>query len=244
MSRIYRANEVVAAFSDDPGSRNPTGFTWLDESLEGGPLTDDLVVVGAESGVGKSRFCVSSLVYRALLKQTSLYISLEDGKKKVGRRIAEAAHSIPEVEHYGRFAFHPVSTEDACQTITDCPEATMVFIDYIQDMGELDNKIIAKNLRALKEACRDISAVCVVTSQLTARTDGEGKMPSEPSVSWLRGAKELRQKADVILMLWANEDGTVNALVGKDKDRQAGTKALFTPEYGGNLLGRGKRILW
>lgn len=234
--------EVVASYerSKAEGKVYPTGFPWLDNALGGGILCHDVMVLGALDNVGKSRWCLSSALYRAHIGQYSLYVSVEDSPYKVGSRVAKALEDLPVADEHISCVFHPTDTDSVCHSIRTCDKHTsMVYVDYIQDLAELDHKVIKRNLKALKQAVSERDAALVVTSQVTERRDSDGNLLFPPNRFWLRGARELSQKPDSVVMLWPGEGKNVNAVLDKNKDGDVGVRAVMGPWYGGRLLDKG-----
>lgn len=237
--------QVVAAYEQGKaeGKIYPTGFPWLDRVLGGGLLCHDMLVVGALDNVGKSRWCLASGILRAQRGFKSLYVSVEDSTYKVGGRVAPALADDAGVSDSLLCSFFPSNTEAVCHAIrTTHPDVSMVYVDYIQDLDVLDNQVIAKNLRALKQAVTERDAALVVTSQVTERRNAKGELIFPPNRFWLRGARELSQKADSVVMLWPGDTNEVNAILDKNKSGAIGTRAVHGPWYGGRLLDAG--TLW
>lgn len=237
--------ETVAEYhrSRDAGKVYPTGFPWLDKALGGGVMCHDMLVIGALDNVGKSRWCLSSCFFRAKIGQSSLYVSVEDSPRKVGQRAVDALRDVPGADKLVLCDFHPSSVEALCHTIrTVRKDVSMVYVDYIQDMGELEHTVITRNLRAVKQAVAERDAGLVITSQVTERRDANGQLLFPPNRFWLRGARELSQKADSVVMLWPGDNRTVNAILDKNKDGDVGLRAVLHPAYECRLLGPGVAV--
>ncbi len=82
------------------------GNSFLDDSLLG-IRPDDLILVGAPSGVGKTQFCVNVALANVVAGKRVHFFALEAGEYEIERRlkyqmIAEMFYSDPQRRHLGR----------------------------------------------------------------------------------------------------------------------------------------------
>lgn len=78
----------------------PTGFSQLDEALGGGLHEGELVVLGAEPGIGKTTFLLQAADQMANQNVTVLFFSLEmSGTEMLMKQISRCAYQMDRVQH-------------------------------------------------------------------------------------------------------------------------------------------------
>jgi replicative DNA helicase len=102
----------------------------------------------------------------------------------------------------------------------------LVVIDYLQlladskERGESTADYYARITRSLKLLARELRAPVLVLSQLSREPEHRGSR--EPQLSDLRSSGALEQDADVVLMLWRDEDGVTRAKIEKQRNGPTG----------------------
>lgn len=145
----------------------PTGFTDLDEKLNGGARPGELLTIGMRSGMGKSAMAINILMHAASLGNPGGMFSMEMPKGQVNARMVSAKGHIhlsklkrPERfnEHdWGRFS-------EAIEYVGQLPI-------NINDRGSLTINHIRSSARALKRKQGALRIVVVDHIGLTRGTD-------------------------------------------------------------------------
>lgn len=210
-----------------------TGFPILDHAL-GQLRRATLTVIGGYEGTGKSGLMLSMAMNFAHRGIASGYISLEDPIEVVGPRIlAHLEHVNPE-EFDGQRGMYfdemvasgiakartlglhcafeeGASLERVLGSMRHCVRklgCKVLFVDYLQCLhGEADKRanFIAKACGKLKAQAKILGVPLVLGSQLNNPEKGsEFKAPRNTS---LKESGDIKDKAEVIILLWKTGDG-------------------------------------
>lgn len=97
----------------------------------------------------------------------------------------------------------------------------LIVIDYLQllkDKGNRNNSEvlrIAQMTASLKALAREHDVPVVLISQLNRNVEHRG---GEPELHDLRDSGAIEQDADIVVLMWINEDGDVKAKIAKQRD--------------------------
>ncbi|MCD6549604.1 AAA family ATPase [Candidatus Micrarchaeota archaeon] len=107
--------------------RVPTGIPGLDSMIEGGFERNSIVMVAGEAGAGKSIFA-NQFLYNGIVKfnEPGLYISFEESKEEVYRRMRRFGWDFKKLEKEKRYMFVNYPPNEIERFINDAP--------YIKDM--------------------------------------------------------------------------------------------------------------
>lgn len=224
----------------DVQSRLSLGLPWLDACVGGTP-PGSLVVVAGRTGTGKSFF---SLLMLASARVPALYVSLEDSVPEVGRRVAGLRG-----ERLGEVAlFHPHNPRlsaviTAIRTAVDERGAKLVVIDYLQ-LLRYDGEVAAwsqpdqihNTLLELKALSRELGFVLVLNVQIRRPQPGYEMQP--PTLFELKDSSSIENSAEVVVLLFEDEHGLVEARVAKSKfsSRRAGRQLYARDPNSGWLV--------
>ena len=217
--------ENVRAEKDD--CRLKTGLTDLDELLydyEPGSL----VVIGADTSIGKTSFALQLAEHLALNQTPCLYLSIEMNCDKLANRLIlrhsgltrselkrepEAGSTVLKTFENAPLymAYTPeltiYNTASITRRMIDKRGVKAVFIDYLQIMEFPDVHSEVNSVRILSKGLKTIAGqmnipvVCI--SQLRKR--GQGQAVTAPTLDDLHSSSALSKDADLILMLYRPE---------------------------------------
>ena len=205
----------------------PTGLHDLDHALGGGFRPGQLVIVGAQSGVGKS-LLLTGFARHATFEQRAVtqFHSLEMSNVELMDRIfsAEAKVSLTKItgrdlddDDWSRIAgkVNQISLgrwhidDNASRTVadiraTDTPQRpNMIVVDYLQlvtpSKGDNRQEQVAMISRGLKALARDLRCVVVAAAQLNRAA--EARQDKRPRMADLRESGAVGQDADTVLLL-------------------------------------------
>ncbi|MBO7667073.1 MAG: AAA family ATPase [Firmicutes bacterium] len=261
--RAWSVPELLAEFiSRDP--KKPAGYLkWgirqLDAILTAEP--GDFIILGADSSVGKTALACQMAWAMAGAGRRVGFFSLETSARKLTDRIVARTarvkmHDIKhatlspedfrEVGHLGT----AVQTlplwiiEAAGMNVADLRAVTVskryevIFIDYLQLLqaeGRERWEIVTNISMQLHTLAQTLGVAVVALSQITA-ADKSKKARQQPTKDDLRESKQLKQDADLILMLALSDPEDNDSLrwlsVAKNKDGPLGQVCLrFDPEH-------------
>lgn len=199
---------------------------WEIDKMIGGFAPGEMTIIGAATGVGKSRLTANMAMQQAARGHKVAYASLENDKTQDGLRFENII---------GKENIEWIRKHDTLRTIKNQriePEclrylvkkaknwgAEIIYIDHLHFFGR-DMKdqasgigIITQELHYLAE---EFEVPLVVVSHLRKMELGQ----SEPTTDDLRGSSYIGQDADNILLLWkGNERGHVFVKVAKHRNR-------------------------
>lgn len=243
--------------SPAPTEYLPWGIRQLDEQVTA--ERGDFIVLGADSSVGKTALAVQLAWAQASKGRRVGFFSLETNALKLTRRLVAQRARIPmdtikgkalneeqimEVVALGSASNKvPLTIYDAAGVSVDELRAAVtadrlevVYIDYVQLLsapGRERWEIVTAISMALHTMAQQLGVAVVGLSQITAQGK-KGKR--EPSKDELRESKQLKQDADLILMMSLDkpeDNGSLRWLrIEKNKDGPLGAVCLrFDPKY-------------
>lgn len=246
--------------SPDPPRYLPWGMNKLDELLTAEP--GDFILLGADSSVGKTALALQMAWEQASRGLRVGFFSLETSALKLVRRLAAQRAKIPmaalkfkklEDEHLADLialgkasnGVHLQVYSAAGVTVDDirsrvvADRLDVVYIDYVQLLsapGRERWEIVTAISIALHTMAQALGVAVVGLSQITAPTKGDRSKPDKDA---LRESKQLKQDADVILMMALdepdNQAGYRWLRIEKNKDGVTGAAASlclrFDPDH-------------
>ena len=262
--RSFTVTQLLSDFYGRMGDPAPLGYLpWgmkaLDEQLyaEAG----DFILLGADSSVGKTALAAQFAWNMAAKGKRVCFYSLETSAKKLTDRIV-ARNARMDLEKIKRRQFQAEDYKDLLAlgnasmkvplTVVEAAGATVqeiradvvlhryevIFIDYVQLLraeGKERWEIVTNISMALHEMAQALGVTVVALSQITA-ADKTKKAREKVTTDDLRESKQLKQDADLILLLsLANAedpDGLRWLKVGKNKDGPHPSLCLkFDPQH-------------
>ena len=235
----------------------PWGLKQLDETMTA--ERGDFIVLGADSSVGKTALAVQLAWAQAAKGKRVGFFSLETNSLKLTRRLVAQRARVPmsaikaksvsdgqlaDILALGAAANKvPLMIYDAAGTGVDELRAAAVadrldvaYVDYVQLLqapGRERWEIVTAISMALHTMAQQLGVAVVGLSQITAQ---DKKSRGKPSKDDLRESKQLKQDADLILMLSLADPEDNESLrwlrVEKNKDGPLGSVCLkFDPEH-------------
>lgn len=215
-----------------------TGYSEIDSRI-GGLYEGQLVIIAARPGVGKSLMSqniimlnkAKTLFFSLEMKRHELYSRMLSFETGINSRAIEDQTTTPDqrerlkeaheklkkdldvtfCDKYGSFNEIFTRIKTACEK--DKPE--LIVIDYLQLIsgasGDNTTERLATMTRALKMLAHKYEVPIILISQLSRNSSFEKR---EPELSDLRGSGAIEQDADVVLMLWREDESQTS----KDKD--------------------------
>ena len=243
--------------SPAPAEYLPWGIRQLDETVTA--ERGDFIVLGADSSVGKTALAVQLAWAQAAKGRRVGFFSLETNALKLTRRLVAQRARIPmsvikskrlseeqikDVVALGSASNKvPLMIYDAAGVSVDELRAAVtadrlevIYIDYVQLLsapGRERWEIVTAISMALHTMAQQLGVAVVGLSQITA---SDKKTKSSPGKDDLRESKQLKQDADLIMMM-ALADPEDNASlrwlkIEKNKDGPLGSVCLrFDPEH-------------
>lgn len=234
--------EVRAQMADSVVRIIPTGFPGLDAAI-GGVGAGEMVILGARPSVGKSTAIRQWAIQVAKLGYPVGFISLEEGRHKIGRNClaAEAGIENGKVRHanmaqhewneldeaISRLSGLPIYISDSTRRMADIRAKATVWksrygirllvVDYltrIRGVAGTDRYTQASNASTeLSDLIKDLQVGGVVAAQLNRAL--ENRNEKRPTIADLRESGQIEQDADGIIFLH-REDAFH---VGESKDQ-------------------------
>jgi len=216
------------------------GYNGIDESLDGVRKTD-CIFIGASPGIGKTGIGIEAALHLASKGKRVAFFSLEMSAASLYERIIANlkglnTRELKQLVLEGKIDLAPIveklskrivvidesnlSLEDIIERVKvgnaicfDGLPIDAVVIDYIQIMkGVSEFKDLEATVVGLKnQLAKPLNLVVVALSQLNRET----KSWMEPDVSQLKGSGALEASADVILLLWKEEENPKLTLAEK-----------------------------
>ena len=256
--KTQQIGELLADFLRRMEDKTPPnylrwGIRQLDEVLTAEP--GDFIVLGADSSVGKTALAVQLAWNMAARGRRVGFFSLETSARKLADRVVaqRARVELSKIKHkeltehdLGDVAAVGGATGRMCFGITEAagfgvPELRavtlanrydVIFIDYVQLLkaeGRERWEIVTKISMALHTMAQQLGVAVIALSQLTPpdKTKGARRAPSRDD---LRESRQLKQDADVILLMSLDDpeenDGLRWLAVAKNKDGPLGRICL------------------
>ncbi|MCS7109575.1 MAG: AAA family ATPase [Candidatus Micrarchaeota archaeon] len=165
-----------SSFADVP--RVPSGILGLDDMIEGGFEKNSLNIVCGETGSGKTLFATQFVYYGASrYNDNSIFISLEESKDEIKRRMARFGFDISALESSGKLAIYSYSPKDVNKFIEDLPQIesaikknkiTRLALDslttYSLFFGNNEKKIL--EILSLFDRLKKMNCTSVLTAEL------------------------------------------------------------------------------
>ena len=257
-------SEMVSAYLDRMSDPRPVdylrfGIEKLDRALAISPGT--FIIIGADSSAGKTALALQFAVHMAKTGKRVGFFSLETPEAPLQNRLmAElqvAGIPMPSSQHKKltdedlqrameagihaeelqmRF-FRKDDTLEKIRAKTIRHRLEVIFIDYVQLIncpGEERWQVVTKISMALHRLAQELGVTVVGLSQITPE---RGRRDRSITVDDLRESKQLKQDAEVILLLNKSDeegdDDSVRILdVGKNKDGwKPSIKLIFDAEH-------------
>lgn len=261
--QAWSVAELLTEFVTRDPKKAPAYLKWgirqLDEILTAEP--GDFVILGADSSVGKTALACQMAWAMAGAGRRVGFFSLETNARKLTDRIvaqrarvnmAAIKHRTMTPEDYqevgrlgqaaGKLPLRIV--EAAGMTVPDLRAVTVserfevIFVDYLQLLqaeGRERWEIVTNISLQLHTLAQTLGVAVVALSQITA-ADKSKKARQQPTKDDLRESKQLKQDADLILMLALSDPEDNESLrwlsVAKNKDGPLGQVCLrFDPAH-------------
>lgn len=234
-----------------------TGFAGLDEMTDGGLRGGQLIIPAGRPGTGKTAFKLSMFMHDILSDFRPAFFGLEMTPREQMNRIISAHSGIPlslikrgrmSDNQWQQYAASMAAFEDRIFWMVDEPGLSIpslknhlrrlvaagckkVYIDYLQLMtvtGKYDNRVqeVSYISRELKITARTFDVPIVASAQLSREV--EKRNSNEPRLSDLRESGSLEQDADIVIMLWADDDApNTNVIHGKIAKQREGPIGKF-----------------
>ena len=229
------------------------GIRQLDEVLTAEP--GDFIVLGADSSVGKTALAAQLAWNMASRGRRVGFFSLETAARKLADRIVaqRARVDLAKIKHKeltehdvgdvaavgaasGRMCFDVIEAAGASvadlRALTLAHRYDVIYIDYVQLLnaeGRERWEIVTRISMELHTMAQQLGVAVIALSQLTPpdKTKGARRAPSRDD---LRESRQLKQDADVILLMSLDDpeqnDGLRWLAVAKNKDGPLGRICL------------------
>jgi replicative DNA helicase len=98
----------------------------------------------------------------------------------------------------------------------------LIVVDYLQLLKDKQTRSgsevlrIAQMTASLKALAREHDVPIILISQLNRNVEHRGS--GEPELHDLRDSGAIEQDADIVILMWIDEDGEVQAKIGKQRD--------------------------
>lgn len=239
-----------------------TGFVDLDGKLSGGMKPGNLIIVAGRPGMGKTSLAVQIAFNATEKKQPALVLSMEMSDAELTDRLVALAGSVPMaavlagdmagdngdrilygvqrlrdlplvIDDQGGLTLFDVATK--ARSVKRKHGLSLLVVDYLQLMqgdGDNRNQQIEQISRGLKSLAKELQIPVIALSQLSRKC--EERTNKRPLPSDLRESGSLEQDADVILMVYRDEQydensadkGTAEIIVSKNRQGQTGMVRL------------------
>lgn len=124
----------------------PTGFKKLDSFLDGGLLKKELVIIGADTGIGKSYFAGQILQQVAYAGFNTAYFSLEISNAMIVSRMIGALSNIkPTRITAGFLTKNELDEKTKAQAILRAHEDCIELYDDLYEFNKIEQKIRENN---------------------------------------------------------------------------------------------------
>lgn len=143
-----QVNDVLAAMDRVKGDSEflKTGFPTVDRELDGGFLRKELIVLGADTGIGKSAIAGQLFFNMAEQQVPCAYFSLEMANEMiVGRLLGAIANIKPTRIHYGLLDFEEQNEKHNAKSLLATMQEYMFFFDDKYTLAELVTAIHEHN---------------------------------------------------------------------------------------------------
>ena len=249
--------DLVANYNN-PQHSFSWGFKDLDDITSG--IYPELIVIGSRPGVGKTQlmlditenlwgkailFCTVEMSTRALLER-KIARELRMDIKQLRRHGIDEKGMDRVVELTGQVAEQRIfylpkgsSSQDIYKEAKKMQETVgldIVFVDYLQLLSdcwrmerENQNVRVGKACKVLKSLVNDLQVPVVVASQLSRGL--EYRSEKRPTLSDLRDSGNIEQDADVVLLLYRDDEKDDILEIKMAKNRQLGQAKAITLQW-------------
>ena len=200
----------------------PVGYAALD-SLTGGLVKEELFVVAARTGIGKTNFLTRMAKNLCRQGLKTLFFSTEMSFERIWDRYQQYDATPGE---YKQDAF--IVCDDLVSRVGQVTDALAqvkpdVFIfDHVNHVGE-DNELLSAFMHEFKAAAKKHRSYGIVAAQLNRAADflGPDGKPVAPRLSMIKGSGTIEQVAAQVLILTETARGPEQneILGGLDKNR-------------------------
>lgn len=218
------AHKFIAKVRNGGEQLIETGIHELDQALEGGLETGELVILAARPSHGKSAIAMQMVHYWTGSGIPCAFISEEMSEISLGKRTTQFASGTPK-EHWEtridaveRDVVEHFRGRAVCQIIEQCrtSEAAVeairqakadhnircVVVDYAQLLksdGKTRYEQVTNTSIALRQAASECNVVLIALAQLSRGVEGRERFI--PKLSDLKETGQLEQDADVVVFL-------------------------------------------
>jgi replicative DNA helicase len=205
-----------------------TGFSKLDRILcgfDGG----DLIIVGAETSVGKSLFTASMVdnSYRGGMAKSTLIFNLEMKNERYASRFAQMSEGTFSLPIYFFDNTKGATIDAVDNAIAKVDDLGLVVIDHLHyfNLANSENEAaqIGRITRRIKELAIKYNIPIILISHTRRQPAGMTKKP--PTIDDLLGSSRIGQDADTIITLDRDDDGNERDIISVyvRKNRNKGT---------------------
>jgi len=196
--KIISSLEILEKIKNSPERKYiKTGFTDLDTIL-GGFLTKQLVVISAPTKSGKTSFCVDITSY--LKDLNPMWLPFEETAEELIMKFVERKETPPLFYTPERITGNTLTwVEKKIIEAKAKYDSKIIFIDhlhFIVDMGDNMSVQIGRTMRELKQVAKKWDVVIVLIAHLK-----KTKMETQPDLEDLRDSSFIAQEADTVIML-------------------------------------------
>lgn len=210
----------------------------------------DLVILAGETSQGKTTLATTIAYNVAVEKFPVAFYSMEMTAKQLTARIMAGCTLVPSSkslfekltpEEYNRFYDTTLAIRNLpiyfderskttfsgiCRSIRKMVKmfrVRMIFIDYLQILangGRLDSReqIIGDMARDLKRLAVELDVCIIALSQMSRQTGREKNV--NPTISRLRGSGQIEEAADIVVLVWSDDqkNETTNVAIAKGRN--------------------------
>lgn len=221
--------EAIDAHDGKRPANLQTGFGDLDWAT-GGFAPGELVVVAADTSLGKTSLCLAFLIYLAEKASTVFYISAEMPISQVGKRILQAKGSIMasrlrsgkdlqpeditkiyttqgETEKWAGYVWarNPTVPEiaakmEACER-KDGKKIDLLVIDYLQLLRSTRGQSRAQQVSAIANDLKSLAVAKEIPIVLVSQFNRAGAANGNPTMHDLKESGDIENAADIIILM-------------------------------------------